>query len=341
MEKIRKALAYPPSIVNYFLEKFVFTPSNPIWRLSARRNGMGVKPEVKVLYPNRTTAIDEFWSENTVNVPTIRSALQSRMTIEWRFRTHPMFRQLTGLYGDYAGEVVLDYGCGPGNDLTGFAIHSHAAKIIGMDISSKSLSLAAHRLALHNVDPRRLELIQIHDSEPVIPFPDASVDFISCQGVLMHTSEPAKILAEFFRVLKPGSKACIMVYSQPSIWFDLYTAYEQMIVKKVFSGMNIEQAFRGNTDGFDCPMSRCFHIDEFSTMCENAGFESRFTGGYLTETEMISLRRYLNRALEDSRLDEDHKEFLRLLAFDSQGLPMYQGRYAGVSGVYHLMKATR
>ncbi len=341
MEKIKKALAYPPSIANYFLEKFVFTPSNPIWRLSVRRNDMGVKPKVKVLHPNRTTAIDEFWSENTVYVPAMRSALQSRMTIEWRFRTHPKFRELTGLYGDHAGEVVLDYGCGPGNDLTGFAIHSRAARIIGMDISSKSLSLAADRLGLHNVDPSRLELIQIHDSEPVIPLPDASVDFISCQGVLMHTSEPAKILAEFFRILKPGSKACIMVYSQPSIWFDLYTAYEQMIVKHAFSGMNIERAFRGNTDGLDCPMSRCFHVEEFATMCENAGFECRFAGGYLTETEMISLRRQRDQALEDSRLEDDHKEFLRSLAFDDRGLPMVQGRYTGVSGVYHLTKATR
>lgn len=338
MEKIRKALAYPPSILNYALEKIVFAPANPLWWISARRNGFGVKPEINTVTSKQNTTIDEFWSENTVYVPAMRSALQSRLTIGWRFKIHPMFRELSGLYGDHAGEVVLDYGCGPGNDLAGFAVQSRAAKIIGMDISSKSLSLAAHRLALHSVEPSRVELIQIHDSEAVIPLPDASVDFISCQGVLMHTSEPAKILAEFFRVLKPGGKACIMVYSQPSIWFNLYTAYEQMIVKKAFSGMNIEQAFTGNTDGLDCPMSRCFSITDFSAMCDDAGFDCRYAGGYLTETEMISLRRYLDQALEDSRLDDRHKEFLRSLTFDGQGLPMYQGRYAGVSGVYHLMK---
>lgn len=338
MEKIRKALAYPPSVLNYALEKLLFTPANPLWSLTAQRDGAGLKPEIRVLDADQATAIDEFWSENTVYVPAMRSALQSRLTLAWRFRIHPMFRELTGLYGDHAGQVVLDYGCGPGSDLTGFAIHSRAAKVIGMDISLKSLSLAAQRLALHKVDPGRVELIQIHDSVPTIPLPDSSVDFISCQGVLMHTSEPAKILAEFFRVLKPGSRACIMVYSRPGIWFNLYTAYEQMILKNAFSGMNIEQAFTGNTDGLDCPMSRCFPIAEFSAMCRDAGFDCRFAGGYLTETEMISLRRYLTQALEDLRLGDDHKNFLRVLTFDRRGLPMVQGRYAGVSGVYHLIK---
>lgn len=338
MEKIRKALAYPPSLVNYALEKIVFTNANPFWSLATHLSGTGVKPEIKIFNRDRVTEIDEFWSKNTVYVPAIQSALQSRTNLEWRFRIHPMFRELTGLYGDHDNEVVLDYGCGPGNDLAGFAIHSHPRKIIGMDISAKSLSLASHRLALHKIDPDRVELIQIHDSNPVVPLPDSSVDFISCQGVLMHTSGPVKILAEFFRVLKPGSRACIMVYSRPSIWFHLYTAYEKMIVRNEFPGMTVEQAFTGNTDGLDCPMSRCFPVDDFTAMCSEGGLECRYAGGYLTETEMISLGRYLKPALDDPRLGQTHKEFLRNLGFDRRGLPTFQGRYAGVSGVYHLIK---
>jgi ubiquinone/menaquinone biosynthesis C-methylase UbiE len=338
MEKIRKALAYPPALVNYALEKIVFTCAKPLWSLATRISGTGINPEVKIYNPDRLTEIDEFWSKNTVYAPAIQSALQSRMNIEWRFRIHPMFRELTGLYGNHDNEVVLDYGCGPGNDLTGFAIHSRPKKIIGMDISAKSLSLASHRLALHKIDPGQIELIQLHDADSVVPLPDSSVDFISCQGVLMHTSEPLQILAEFFRVLKPGSKACIMVYSQPSIWFHLYTAYEKMIVRNAFPGMTVEQAFTGNTDGLDCPMSRCFPVNDFIAMCRGVGFECHYAGGYLTETEMISLRRYLKPALDDPRLGQIHKEFLRALNFDKRGWPTFQGSYAGVSGVYHLKK---
>lgn len=338
MEKIRKALAYPPALVNYLQTKIIFSFLNPFWDLMTRIRGMGILPSIKTVTSNRPTEIDEFWSQNTVYAPFIRSAFQSRLNMEWRFRTHPMFKELTGLYGVHDNEIILDYGCGPGNDLTGFATRTSAKKIIGMDISHKSLALAAHRLALHNINPARVELIQIHDANPIIELADESMDFVSCQGVLMHTSYPEKILAEFFRILKPNSNACVMVYSQPSIWFDLYTAYEQMVVRNAFPGLEIEQAFSRNTDELDCPMARCFPIHEFTRMCKEAGFDCRFAGGYLTETEMISLGRYLKPALDDKRLEENRKEFLRMLSYDEKGLPKHHGYYAGVSGVYHLHK---
>jgi ubiquinone/menaquinone biosynthesis C-methylase UbiE len=340
MEKIKKAMAYPPSLLNYLQESIVVPVTNPFWSLLTQIHGVGTIPDIKRASSNPSTAIDEFWSRNTVYAPSMKSAFQSRMNLEWRFRAHPMFKELTGLYGDHQNEVILDYGCGPGNDLVGFAIHSRAKKIIGMDISYKSLSLAAHRLALHKVDSDRVELIQIHDADPRINWPDESVDFISCQGVLMHTTHPERILAEFFRLLKPGAKVCVMVYSQPSIWFDLYTAYEQMIVRNAFPGLTIEQAFSKNTDGLDCPMARCYPIEEFIRLCRNAGFACEFAGGYLTETEMISLARYRKSALEDQRLPENHKQYLRMLSQDERGLPKYQGHYAGVSGVYHLLKSS-
>ena len=338
MEKILKAFSYPSAIFNFAFEKFVSTSSNPVWRIPSLSQNSRPIPPIKLAGSDSSTSIDEFWSSNTVYNPAVRTALQSKMNIEWRFRTHPLFRELTGLYGNHTGEVVLDYGCGPGNDVAGFTAHSSAQKIIGMDISAKALHIAAHRAALHNPEPGRVEFVQISDSSPTIPLTDNSVDFVSSQGVLMHTSDPAAILREFYRVLKPGGRACIMVYSQPSIWYNLFTAYEQMIVNDAFPGMNLDEAFTGNTDGRDCPMSRCFPIEQFSEMCKSAGFSCDFVGAYLTQAEMFSVRRFCRRALNDSRLDEGHKEFLRSLTFDKRGLPLYEGRYAGVSGVYQLNK---
>ncbi len=49
---------------------------------------------------------------------------------------------------------MLDYGCGPGNDLTGFAINTSAARLIGFDVSQTALDLAARRLELHGVADR-------------------------------------------------------------------------------------------------------------------------------------------------------------------------------------------
>ena len=339
MRKLRKVLAYPPSLVNYLQEKIASSFLSWFWNLVTRLHGLGVEPDIKKLQePNHLSTIDEFWSENTVYSAPFQSAFQSRMNLQWRFKTHPMLRELTGLYGSHRDEIVLDYGCGPGNDVVGFSVFSLAKKIIGMDISYRALKLAAKRLALHKIEPDRVELIQISDGNPSINLPSESVNFINSQGVLMHTSYPELILSEFFRVLKPNSQACVMVYSRPSLWYHMYTAYEQMIVNRSFHGLDVERAFSRNTDGVDCPMSRCYLIDDFVAMCESVGFRCQFVGGYLTETEIISLRRYFNTAIRDSRLDDEHKLFLYNLTYDDKRLPKYQGHYAGVSGVYQLQK---
>lgn len=185
-----------------------------------------------------------------------------------------------------------------------------------------------------------MEFIKISDAAPAIPLPDSSVDFISSQGVLMHTSEPLAVLREMRRVLKIGGSGCIMVYSRPSVWYHLYTAYEHVIINNSFPGLSLEEAFTRNTDGRDCPMSRCFITENFVNMCQSAGFECEYIGGYLTQAEMISIKRYWSRALCDSRLSEEHKDFLRLLEFDKRGLPMIHGRYAGVSGIYQIRRYT-
>ena len=39
-------------------------------------------------------------------------------------------------------------------------VRSRAAKVIGIDVSAKALGLARRRLELHDIDPRRIQLIQ-------------------------------------------------------------------------------------------------------------------------------------------------------------------------------------
>ncbi len=82
------------------------------------------------------------------------------------------------LYGTHKNETVLDYGCGPGNDLVGFLLYSKAKKVIGIDISRKALELAASRLRLHRIDPERVQLIETKDSRPVIPLVAESIEYV-------------------------------------------------------------------------------------------------------------------------------------------------------------------
>ena len=285
-----------------------------------------------------TTRVDNFWGKHTVNSLPFKTQQESLDYLEWRFEQYPLFRELMGLWGDHTNEVVLDYGCGPGNDLTGFLMYSKAKKVIGVEVSEKALRLASRRLALHKIDQERVELVQISDAEPKIPIEDNSVDYIYCEGVLHHTSYPERILLEFYRVLKPGGSASIMVYNRNSIWLHLYTAYEKMIVQNAFPGLKLEEAFARNTDGVDCPIARCYTSAEFIDLCSAAKFRTEYLGGYLSKIEMNILKRLKHQALADDRLENVHKDFLKNLINDKKGYPMYQGKYAGIGGVYKLIK---
>ena len=149
------------------------------------------------------TPVDEYWGGHTVMADLYRTTAASEEQLAWRFDQYPLFREFSGLWGDHDGEVVLDYGCGPGNDVTGFALYTGAERVVGMDVSRRALDLAARRLALHRVDPSRIDLCQLGDAHPVVPLEDASVDFFQSMGVLHHVSDPLPILRELHRVLRP------------------------------------------------------------------------------------------------------------------------------------------
>jgi ubiquinone/menaquinone biosynthesis C-methylase UbiE len=304
-------------------------------RLARRR---GVLASVRHSAAGARTAVDRYWTDHTVTARQFKSPRQSEKFLEWRFQQYPLFREFSGLWGEHDGEVILDYGCGPGNDLTGFALYTGARRIIGFDVSPRALELARDRLALHQVDPGRVELIEGSDSTTEIPLEDASVDYLQSQGVLHHTSDPEAILRELHRVLRPDGRGSIMVYHRDSVWFHLYTAYEKAIVEGTLAGLDPEEAFRRNTDGPECPISRCYTGEQFSALCRAAGFEVEFLGGYLSKTELASIERAYARALADDRLPGEHRAFLRSLTFDFAGRPMIAGSHAGIGGAYRLRK---
>ena len=287
------------------------------------------------------TRVDRYWGGHTVRAPRFRSRRRSKRYLEWRFAEYPLFREFTGLWGEHGGEVVLDYGCGPGNDLTGLALYTGARRLIGADISEQALSLAGRRLALHGVERDRVQLIHIADSDPGLPLEAGSVDYAQSMGVIHHTSDPGAVLAEIERVLKPGGRACVMVYNRESVWFHLYTAYERMVRDAAFPGLSAEEAFARNTDGADCPISRCYRAARVHRPVLCGRLRGRVRGRLPVSTGVALARAELGQAIADERLDGEHREFLRGLSFDAAGLPMHGGYHAGIGGVYRLRKGAR
>jgi SAM-dependent methyltransferase len=288
------------------------------------------------LAPSRR--VDRYWTRTLVDHGPFATPEDSEAQLESRFDQYPLFREFSGLWGDHRGEVVLDYGCGPGNDVVGFLLYSGAARVFGMDVSPKALALAAERIALHGVDERRFRLIELTDADPAIPLEDEAVDFFQSQGVLHHTSDPAAILRELHRVAKRGAEARVMVYNRESVWFHLWTACELQLWQGRYSNLTTEDAFERTTDGPDCPIARCYRPEDFIALCEGAGFEAEFLGGYPSQAELDWLRSSRDRALADKRVGAEHRDFLRELELDPDGYPMWRGKHAGVGGSYLLRR---
>jgi SAM-dependent methyltransferase len=303
------------------------------------RTSFGPRPDIRTARPDDlATEVESFWGRHTVNTLRLWTPRGSRRQLERRFDQYPLFREFSGLWGEHDDEVILDYGCGPGNDMTGFALYTKARKIIGIDVSAKALSIAADRLAMHRVNPERVELIHAEDTDAEIPLDDASVDYWQSQGVIHHASHPEALLRELHRVLRPGGRACVMVYNRDSVWFNLYVAYELMIRDATYADLPVEEAFARSTDADDCPISRSYRGAEFVALCEAAGFEAEYLGGYLSRLELGSIKASLSPAIDEPRLDPRSREFLRSLTFDADGLPVHEGLHAGIGGTYRLSR---
>lgn len=286
-----------------------------------------------------TTAVDTYWAEHTVHSAPFHSARSSLAYLRRRSRDYPLFEQLMELYGDHRRDTVVDFGCGPGNDLVGFLVLGRARRVIGIDVSRRALELARRRLALHRIDGARATLIQIGDGAAAVPLGDASVDYLYCEGVLHHTSDPGGLLHEFRRIVKPGARVAIMVYNRDSIYYHLFTAYQRQVLEGAFDGLSVDEAFRRNTDGDECPISRAYRPLDFVDLCRDAGFDARFVGGYFAGLELRLLQSLGAQALADRRLPAEHRAFLGDLDIGPDGFPRFRGQFAGIGGVYHLVPA--
>ena len=301
-------------------------------RRAVRKGSLFWKLRAGPAITGRRLTSAQYWSHVTVAAHEFKNADDSMASFHWRNEQYHGYIDLLPVEG-YDGQVVLDYGCGPGNDLVGFANYSDPSRLIGCDVSPKALSLARKRLDLHKAE---VDFVQIDETNERLPFEDGSIDYIHSSGVLHHVPDPHGVLREFGRILKPGGKCGIMVYNYDSIWLHLYVAYRKQLVEGKYGDLSISEAFAKTTDGEHCPISRAWRPSEFTELAESVGFACRFLGSAISVHEMSLLPERF-RALEDPHLREESRTFLNSTTLDDRGLPVHDGQLAGVDAVYELV----
>lgn len=101
---------------------------------------------------------------------------------------------------------ALDAGCGTG--VCSLALAERASDVIGLDISSRSLATLGQLAA--QTGRRNIRVVQ--GSLLSTPLANESVDLVWSWGVIHHTSDPRRALAELVRVLRPGGTIILAVY---------------------------------------------------------------------------------------------------------------------------------
>lgn len=277
----------------------------------------------------------EYWTEHNVTLHHgFSDAIESLEYFHWRNAQYFGYIELMPVSGQ-DGKAVLDFGCGPGHDLVGFGVYSRPQRLVGLDLSAKSLSEASHRLKLHGINA---ELAPLMPDATDLPFPDASFDHIHSSGVLHHTPDPVRILKEMRRILRPGGTINIMVYNRDSVWMHLYVAYVRTIVEGLYPGLNPEEQFKHSTDGEDCPISKCYRPQDWIELCETAGLKASYSGAAISMHE-ASLLPQRFAAIQNRALAPESRDFLLELVFDEYGYPLYRGHYAGVDACFRAVAA--
>ncbi len=170
---------------------------------------------------NNKKKVHDFWNEASCGESlllhgTDRAAYEEQARI--RYELEPYIAELAGFDG-VKGKRVLEIGVGLGADHQRFA--EAGADLHGIDLTERAVEHTRRRLAVFGLTSQ----LTVGDAENQ-SFPDKSFDRVYSWGVLHHSPDTPKAVAEVYRLLKPGGEAQVMIYHKWSlIGLMLWTRY--------------------------------------------------------------------------------------------------------------------
>jgi len=115
-------------------------------------------------------------------------------------------------YDTYRGRRVLEIGCGMGAMAMNWA--RAGAVVTAVDLTPVAVEETQRRFALYGLPGE----IRTADAR-ALPFADASFDYVYSWGVLHHSSDLSRSIAEAMRVLRPGGGFGVMLYHRRSFLY--------------------------------------------------------------------------------------------------------------------------
>ncbi len=119
--------------------------------------------------------------------------------------------------GDVAGRDVLELGCGAAQ--WSISLAGRGARPRGLDVSARQLEHARRAMEEAGVDFPLVEA-----SAEDVPLPDASFDVVFCDHGAFNFADPARLVPECARLLRPGG---LLAFSMPTPILDIFWSEER------------------------------------------------------------------------------------------------------------------
>jgi ubiquinone/menaquinone biosynthesis C-methylase UbiE len=174
-----------------------------------------------------------------------------------------------------AGEVVLDLGSGGGIDVLLSARRvGPTGKAYGLDMTDEMLALARENQRRAGVDNVEFLRGQIEE----IPLPDNSVDVIISNCVINLSGDKDRVLAEAFRVLKPGGRFAVSDVVTRGVLPEPVRAslalWTGCVAGALDEGEYVEKLSRAGFEGASVEPTRIYTAENAKSLLESAGVEA-------------------------------------------------------------------
>jgi 2-polyprenyl-3-methyl-5-hydroxy-6-metoxy-1,4-benzoquinol methylase len=203
---------------------------------------------------------------------------------------HPRYMRLTAnesgkpfsLFVDFdslEGRDVLDVGIGSG--IATQMLAEAGANVTGIDLTEWAVDTTRRRLTAFGLEGE----VRQADAEQ-LPFAGESFDLVFSWGVIHHSSDMDRALAELVRVCRRGGRVVLMVYHRRSLFFAVYRGFQRFLPLARRLGLHFEGARAGETDGL---IARHFTVAELREKLELAGLTDVWIKAYGQDAELLPL----------------------------------------------------
>lgn len=124
---------------------------------------------------------------------------------------------------------VLDVASGTAGVAVALARALPGAAVIGVDLTEAMLRQGSANIEAANLDGRvRL----VAGRAETLPFPDASFDALTFTYLLRYVTDPAAVLSELARVIRPGGTMASLEFCVPprAVWRRAWAGYTRLVL---------------------------------------------------------------------------------------------------------------